>query len=177
VTVVLRPALTLAEAQSGRQRGVAPQRSTQVQVRRLAGRWEIFVECRRPGGPAAPGELSPWLERMRGVEAVMLLLGGHPAPVQLTVPESGPWRIWLGADDGTLEVHRRSYAEAWFCRVSLPASWMSNAEGSGRLLVGAVRSHGDGRALETGPYAALPWEPDPGRAVIDTSAWDAEDAR
>ncbi len=172
VTFALRPALTLAEAQSGWQRGVAPQRSTQVQVRRLAGRWEIFVECRRPGGPAAPGELSPWLERMRGVEAVTLFLGGQPAAVQLTVPETGPWRVWLGADSGTLEVHRRSYPEAWFCRVSLPASWMSNAEGAGRVLVGAVRSHGDGRALETGPYAALPWEPDPGRAIIDTSAWD-----
>ena len=53
---------------------------------------------------------------------------------------------------------------------------MSNAPGDGRLLVGAVRSHGDGRALETGPYAALPWEPDPGRAVIDTGAWDGDGA-
>jgi hypothetical protein len=169
LTFALRPAMILAEAQSGRQRGAAPERSTQVQVRRLAGRWEVFVDCRRPGGPARGGEVAPRLESMRGVEAITLLFGGDPAEVRLAIPESGSWRIWPGSEDAAVEVHRGSYGEAWFCRVVLPDSWLMGA--GGHLLLGAVRSHGDGRALETGPYASLPWDPDPGRAVIDTGAW------
>ncbi len=42
------------------------------------------------------------------------------------------------------------------------------------MLIGLVRTHGDGDAVETVRNATVPWRPlDPGRAAIDLTAWDA----
>lgn len=168
----LRPFLTLADAQSGRQRGARPDRATNVELRRVEGRWEVFVECLRPTGRAAPAgrgdEPGPsGVTATRGVEAVMLLFGGEPARAILAVPERGPHRLFRGADSPDLEVHRGAYADRWYCRVVVPDAWLA-----GQALLGAVRTHGGAAAVETGPYASLPWHLEPGRAVIDLSAWD-----
>ncbi len=166
----LRPALALADVEAGVQRAIEPQRSTLVHVRKLQGRWEVFAECRRPvhdpGRSLADAE---GLEGVRGVEAITLLLGPDP-PVVLAVPEDGRFRFFRGAADDALEVHRRSYADRWCCRVVLPQSWI--AATGGVLLLGAWRTHGDCADRETGPYAVLPWRSDAGRAVIDLRKWD-----
>ena len=106
---------------------------------------------------------------MRGHEAITLLLGGAPASVVLAVPETGDYRLFRGSDDGTLEVHRQSYADRWYCRIVVPDRWLGTD--AGELLIGAIRTHDDSDLMETGPFASLPWRPDPGRAVFDLGAW------
>lgn len=171
----LRPPLTLADVETRRQRPIAGDRATLVQVRKLDGRWEIFFECRRPPAPAPPGggnlAAAASSADTYGVEAVSVLLGPDPPFVELTVPETGRHRLFRGRDDGTLEIHRRSYEDRWHCRIVVPELWL--AVEPGRALVGFLRTHGDSEAIETGPYASLPWRIAPGRAAIITTEWDA----
>ncbi|MHC4786649.1 MAG: hypothetical protein ACYTE6_11870 [Planctomycetota bacterium] len=170
----LRPPLTLAEAQAGWQRVLPADRSTTAQFRKLNRRWELFVECRRPG-PSEPSRapaFSSGVEDARGIEAVTVLLGGKWTGVGLTVPETGWHSIFLGDHDGTLEVHRRSYHDRWFCRIVLPDEWLQES-GGGPARIGLVRTHGDSESVETAPYPALPWRLEPGRADISLDTWDA----
>jgi hypothetical protein len=171
VGFALRPPLTLFEVQAGWSRVQEGRRPTYMQVRRRHDRWEVFLECRRSGQLRRAADLRSVRDvwETRGTEAVTLLFGGDPASAVLTVPESGDYRLFRGAGGSKLEVHRQSYADRWYCRVVVPDHWLQSAEGAG--LVGAMRTHGGDTALETGPFASLPWRPSPGRAVIDLDAW------
>jgi hypothetical protein len=181
VLSALRPSLTLGEVQTRRPRPVAADRTTIVQFRKQSGRWEVFFECRRPAPspaiPSGPDDLfdCAGFEYTRGIEAVTVLLGpgrraGGPS-VALTVPENGRHRLFRGSDDGTLEVHQRSYGDRWLGRIVFPAIWLP-ASPDGPALVGLVRTHGDSDATETGPYPTLPWRLNPGRVAINTTVWD-----
>ena len=172
----LRAPLTLAEAQTHQQLAVPPDRSTLVQLRRLNRRWEIFLECRRPTPPASEADLAACADfrDTRGIEAVTLLIGpekpdGGPTVV-LTVPEMGWRRLFVGANDGTLQIHRRSYADRWYCRLVVPERWMAGRT-PGRVELGFVRTHGDSEAVEAGPNTTVPWQLDPGRVAVDISSW------
>jgi hypothetical protein len=169
----LRPPMTLAEAEAGWQRGLLPQRATTAQLRKIGGRWEVFLDCGRPERYQHSRDLMAvsGVQDLQGVEAVTLLLGGIDSGPILTVPETGWHRIFRGDHDGTLEVHRRSYHDRWFCRVVLPESWLPES-GDAVLRIGVIRTHGDGPELETAPYPTLPWRTEPGRAPIDLETWD-----
>jgi hypothetical protein len=169
----LRPPLTLAEAQAGWQRQLPADRSTTAQLRMLNRRWELFIECRRPqeaqtlrDPPSVAGADDP-----PATEAVTVFLGGEWTGIGLTVPETGWHSMIRGDHDGTLEVHRRSYHDRWFCRIVIPDHWLNGAN-NGPARIGIVRTHGDGRSIETAPYPTLPWQFDPGRANINLEAWD-----
>jgi hypothetical protein len=174
--------LTLADVQAARMRKTPVEYATSAHVRRLAGRWEIFFECRRPAppldanAPTVPDEVEA-VSDLRGVEAVTLLLGaddqrtdGGPR-IWLTVPETGYWRVLRGINDGTLQVHRRSYSDRWNCRIVVPDAWFGGGL-SNAVQLGCVRSHGDSDQLETAPSACLPWRPAPARARIVVDRWD-----
>ena len=95
-------------------------------LRRREGRWEIFFECRRPAGGAGATAAPAG----RDEESITLLLGAGDAgdaAVALIVPEQGAWQVARGADDGTLQVHRRSAADRWLCRLVLPDAWLPGA--------------------------------------------------
>jgi hypothetical protein len=174
-----RPALTLAEVEARRLLLVPGQRGTHVQLRRLGGRWEIFIECRRTAAASASETGDPlrrfatWAE-VRGIEAVTLFIGGEDSPTAvLTVPEQGWHRLFAGANDGTLQVHRRSHDDRWYCRIVLPESWLDvNEEDAASILIGCRRAHGDGDAVETTPNTSAPWRQAPARAGVDLSSWD-----
>ncbi len=172
----LRAPLTLAEAQTHQQLAVPPDRATLVQLRRLNRRWEIFLECRRPTPPASEADLAACADfrDTRGIEAVTLLIGpekpdGGPTVV-LTVPELGWRRLFVGSNDGTLQLHRRSYSDRWYCRLVMPERWMAGRT-VGRVELGFVRTHGDSDAVEAGPNTTVPWQLDPGRVAVDISSW------
>ncbi len=172
----LRAPLTLAEAQTHQQLAVPPDRSTLVQLRRRNRRWEIFFDCRRPTPPASEADLAACADfrDTRGIEAVTLLIGpekpdGGPTIV-LTVPELGWRRLFVGSNDGTLQIHRRSYADRWYCRLVMPERWMAGRT-PGRVELGFVRTHGDSDAVEAGPNTTVPWQLDPGRVAVDISSW------
>jgi hypothetical protein len=169
----LRQPMTLAEAEAGWQPALPPQRSTTAQFRKISGRWELFVECRRPDRSQPSRDLMAVgsVQDVRGVEAITLLFGDVDEGPVLTIPETGWHRVFRSDHDGTLEVHRRSYHDRWFCRVVVPGSWLREAGGRA-VRIGLVRTHGDGPELETAPYATLPWYTDPGRAPISLDTWD-----
>jgi hypothetical protein len=180
----LLPPLTLAEARARTRRAVDESRRTAAEIRRQSGRWELFVECHRPA-PAAPTakaslEQAPGVEHVAGIESITLMLGPEPgidpprtsgARVILTVPEHGWHRLFRGENDGTLQVHRRSRPDRWYCRIVMPDSWLLPDDGPATL-VALLRAHGDGGGIETFPAAALPWRPEPGRSAIDLDHWD-----
>jgi hypothetical protein len=178
----LAPPLTLHEAQTNRRWPATEDFATHAHVRRLSGRWEVFFECLRPaqGGAAVnesaalPEEITG-LEALRGIEAATVMLGLPDDPQQpqvwLTVPESGFWKVVRGVNDGTLQVHRRSYEDRWLCRIVLPETWFS-AQASPQASIGVARSHGDTLQIETGPNICTPWRPHVGRAILDLSRWD-----
>jgi hypothetical protein len=169
----LRPPMTLAEAQAGWQQALSPERSTTVELRKISRRWELFIDCRRPvqAQPSPDLMAATGVWDTRGIEAVTVFLGPAETGVTLTVPETGWHRIFRGDHDGTLEVHRRSYHDRWFCRIVIPERWHGEADDD-PAMIGLVRTHGDGPALETSPFPTLPWRMDPGQATINLSSWD-----
>jgi len=175
----LLPPLTLAEIESGRQHLIEPARATSMHVRRLWDRWEVFFECRRehedPGTAVGDDPLRSFAGPLdvRGVEAVTLLIGPEDDPtVALTVPETGWHRLFIGGNDGTLQVHRRSFSDRWYCRIVLPEAWLPVLMESTALRFGGIRAHGDGVGVETSPATSAPWCQAPGRAAILLGAWD-----
>ncbi len=171
VGFVLRPPLTLFEVQTGGSRVRQGRRPTFLQLRRRHGRWEVFLECRRPGRLAPATDLGGLRDmwETRGHEAITLFFGGEPASAVITVPEAGDYRVFRGSGGSTLEVHRQSYADRWYCRVVVPDHWLRGEDGS--ALLGAIRTHSGDNAIETGPFPSLPWRPAPGRALVDLEAW------
>jgi hypothetical protein len=169
----LRPPLTLAEAQAGWRRALPASRSTTAQLRKLNRRWELFIECQRPERSEPSRDLATVLgvDDTRGIEAVTVLLGGEWSGVGVSVPETGWHHIIQGDHDGTLEVHRRSYLDRWFCRIVIPDLWLGNPD-DGPARIGIIRAHGDSDSIETAPYPTLPWRLEPGRADISLETWD-----
>ena len=169
--------LTLADVQFNRALAAPLERSTFLQIRRLGGRWEAFFECRRLI------EKQQLLDRpsirsyddLRGIEAVTLLLGreeddGQHA-VWLTVAEHDWPAVIAGENLPDLQVHKRSFADRWYCRIVLPERWFSAAE-TNPAFVAFIRSHGDDQQLETGPVPSPAWRAAPGRMALDLSRWD-----
>ncbi len=173
----LTPPVSLADVQATRTPPALADRATYVQVRRLAGRWEVFFECRRnfEKEQALDAASLRTFDDLRGIEAVTILLGrdtgdGNPA-VWLTIPEHD-WQIIVRGDNlPDLQVHKRSFADRWHCRVVLPDQWFSAAE-TNPAFIGFIRSHGDAQELDTGPAPSPAWRAAPGRVALDLSHWD-----
>jgi hypothetical protein len=111
---------------------------------------------------------------MRGHEAVSILVGpDEEADVVLTVPERGEHRLFRGYSHGTLEVHRRSYADRWYCRIVLPNEWLTpgDADSPMQIRFGCVRTHGDSMAMETAPFTGVPWRQRTGRVHVQIDRW------
>lgn len=173
---VFRPPLRLAEAASGRQRPVDVRRATAGILRRLNGRWELFIECGRDGEASEEGVPVP--ERLPiGQEAITLIIGARESPqAVLCVPERGePW-LQTGEPPVDLEVHRRVLPTVWRCRIVLPESWSPPNPGEPFLLA-IARTHGTDDALETSGIPQVPWDPLPAPIAVDLSAWDRISSR
>lgn len=179
--------ITLAEAQARMRRALPVEWRTSAQLRKLSGRWEVFVECMRPrprnvSGDAlaetVPQKAQPNIDTfdaLRGIEAVTLLLGSETGEgddrIWLTIPEDGWQQVVHGRSDGTLQVHRRSLDDRWLCRIVLPESWVPLPD-RGPMQIALVRSHGDSEQLETSPGLSTPWNAAAARAFIDLAHWD-----
>lgn len=178
----LSPTLTLASVQQGRPPVLSEQYATTAQVRRLQGRWEVFVECRRPetgvrGDRQSDGRDGRLLEEAHEgeqVEHVAVFIGENErdgeARIILIVPEHGEYQLARGSDHRALRVHRRSYDDRWHCRIVLPDAWLDTERGETTHL-GVVRSFADNAAATT-PMPAVPWRLEPGRLSFDRSNWD-----
>lgn len=181
--------LTLIEVQrQSRMQQMGEDRATFVSVRKRSGRWEIFAECHRPPSdsnfaqPQNPLESCAGYADTLGVESITLLMGSAADgnEVVLSIPERGWHRLFTGENDGTLQVHRRSYEDRWYCRVVLPRGWVADNRDetagpigeAGRLTLGCVRTHGGSSIFESGPGSPLPWAMEPARIDIDLTTWE-----
>ncbi|UCD73835.1 MAG: hypothetical protein JSV91_08545 [Phycisphaerales bacterium] len=198
----LMPTLRLFEVRARLQEPPLPQRATFVHLRKRQQRWEIFFECLRPlhdalltsapedeGGGQMPHEDDatqladcPDWKQTASIEAVTLIIGpeeeqGGPSVV-LTVPETGWHRLFVGSNDGTMQIHRRSYPDRWLCRIVLPDAWLFDpADPEAPLLLGAMRTHGDCDLIQTAPNPAVPWRARPTREAINLTQWDSPPPR
>jgi hypothetical protein len=177
-----RPTLDLASIQGREPRPLTVATATSLHLRRRLGRWEAFFDCRRSPRTGAETDVEPVPDDpfasfargrpIRAVEAVVLHIGTEDAPdVVLAVPEHGDPRVLVGAGDGALEVHRRSFADRWYARVVLPESWLHGGRAA-PTLIGATRAHAGTNAVETTPTAGPPWRAAPGRIAFDLTAWE-----
>ena len=130
------------------------ERTTWCQLRRMGGRWELFIECQRTGSSRGR-RLSSFmrsLDQLRGIEAVTVLVGPPrneraPARYGICIPEHGDARIFLGPSDDRPEIHLRSYEDRWLARFVLPRHWIPT-DGE-PLLLSLIRTHEDNLDFET----------------------------
>jgi hypothetical protein len=175
----LTPMLTLASVQQGQPLTAPARYETSAQLRRLHGRWEVFIAAHRPaqGGAALRTDLSQvtTTDDLRGKEAITLFLGSgeldDPDRIVLAVAESGEYRFLHGVDHLDLRIHRRSFSDRWHCRIVLPDDWLTDAEESA-IHLGLMRTFRDLGAVVSTPMPAVPWRIEPGRLTFDLSVWD-----
>lgn len=176
----LQPVLTLVEARAAALAPPSPTSAANATMRRIDGRWEVFFECFTPlSGFASAESIDPgFLEDLshfrdtRGIEAVTILIGpeNQPATV-LTIPRDGWHRLWVGESSDSLQVHRKSWADRWYCRVVLPDEWLDYPY-SETVEIGFLRTHAESTAMETSPNPTLPWVLEPGRIEVMLHAWE-----
>jgi hypothetical protein len=136
------------------------------------GGWWVYVECRSPGmkakseGPATADE------------TVRVWLGPSGLPLAvLKASSAGSSLDELGRDRGT-EMSRRARVVRedgrWVAQLPIPGACIDR-DGTVWMAVERVDSRG---RRSVWPRPMLPWQTEPGRAAVDTTAWgDASAAR
>ncbi|MFZ9692105.1 MAG: hypothetical protein ACO3EP_08680 [Phycisphaerales bacterium] len=156
----LRLPLTLAGAQIGEAPLPPPERRAIAELRRRAGRWELFIECFRPPGSKE--------------DRLALRIG--PAG-----SETGRLDIQEGRATAAepAKVSQASYADRWRCRIELPDVWLAEGFVGDRAPatgIGLARrlQLADGRFEISllGPSRPA-WRTEPPTIVVDLSAWPA----
>ncbi len=164
----LRPPATLASIRRDDGTTVDPAFDMLAQLRKREGRWELYIECRRPTDEGSattiephPGDSPDSPEAMRHRESFTLWIGEPEASRQprlvLIVPETGPVRFLDGSDHaGTFEVHRRRYRDRWIARLVLPDEWLDLIVGDITSLA-LVRTFAHHEGLAATPGQPRPW--------------------
>jgi hypothetical protein len=188
------PDHTMDVWQRGEMRQSRPEWTTAALLRRApassAGpaRWEVLLECRRPSATDSRDGNVP-RERVE-------VWFGEPGPMARAVivhedgrverrPMTAAMQEELGGNEPPLPVTRS--ATGWSVRVPLPPGLPGTAASAGsdagneagtvpaasqRLLrMGAVRIDSAGRR-SAWPRPMMPWQEQPGRALIDMGAWE-----
>lgn len=160
----LHPLWNLKNVQSGRPDSVALALRTTVQVRKLLGQWELFIQC---AGVADSDPLPAVIDApcdLQGFEAITIL---HPKTgAMICISPEGVERRY--AIPGDLQVMTSVNEHHWSARVVLPKAWVVDDE----LSFSIVRTHGDSMQVETGPLPCVPWAINPSPILIDLSGWD-----
>ena len=159
----LHPLWTLQSMQSGRPNSMHPAFETTVEVRKLLGAWELYMQCN--GGSASeplPSDISIPAD-VRGFEAITILHNKSNAMVCIT-----PSGEVGGVNTDKVEVHTSSNETGWIARMVIPTAWLKGDLFS----FSVVRTHGDSMHVETGPLPCVPWSINPKPIHIDLSAWD-----
>ena len=168
---VLRPSLSLAEAQRQRIAPPPAEWCTTASLRRRAGAWEVFAECLRPAASDLD-ELEVVVgEATRGLVRIRVREQGEPI-VQ------GPPGIELP------KVTRGSFADRWRCVIEVPNAWLAAPASAGArlqspvastLLLGVARSPGGAGTRQTGALAVPSWMPMPVMSLDPRGWWSVPD--
>ena len=73
-------------------------------------------------------------------DRVYASLGYNKPLLELDAAAGETLQTYRGTD-GTLEIHRRSLSDRWYCRIVLPGAWLP--AGGAPLAVSCRRAHGD----------------------------------
>ncbi|MFG0283109.1 MAG: hypothetical protein ACF8R7_01690 [Phycisphaerales bacterium JB039] len=127
------------------------------QVRRADGQriWTVYLEARAPardGGVREQGRL--WF-------------GPRGAPLAVVELDPVAGRIRLREGGGAAAGAITREAERWVAEVEIDPAWI---EADGRLRLGFERIDSAGRRVAW-PRPMLPWQTEPGRALIDLKGW------
>lgn len=165
---LLRPPLSLAEAQRQRIAPPPAEWCTTASLRRRFGTWEVFAECLRPAASeldeleVVVGEATRGLVRIRVREQGEPIVQGPP-----------------GIDPP--KVTRGSFADRWRCVIEVPGSWLESPTAGARLqapiastlLLGVARSPGGAGTRQTGALAVPGWMPMPVLSLDPRGWWGA----
>ncbi len=150
------PPMTLADAQAGRA-GVMPAEWTTVaQLRRRAGRWELFAECLAP--PTV-------MQDPTADDTIRVEVQGR----EVRVRRDGSLDGTDGGDAG-LEAHVRTYADRWRLRLLLPDAWLPRPGSIGAVATIGLRRDASGRSA-TAVVARVSFDERTPLVEIDLSAW------
>jgi hypothetical protein len=160
----LHPLWNLSSIRSGIPERVENAYATTVEVRKLLGKWELFIQCYgNSENNVLPNDASE-PSHLIGTEAITILHGETNSVV--SIASSG---AVVGAHvPSDFNVTQSSDATGWKCRIEIPSEWIINE----RLSFSIVRTHGDSLKVESAPLPCVPWNVHPRPIVLDLSAWD-----
>jgi hypothetical protein len=116
--------------------------TTHVQLRKILGQWEFFVECNGNSGPTQS------------------ILGGEG--ISFRTPTNNKWSLRAHPKE---DIPR---GVPWTATIPIPEEWIVNDT----IAFWVGRKHGDSNQWETGPLPVLPWHRSSSPIVIDLSQWD-----
>lgn len=139
------------------------------------GGWSVMVQANLPAVEDGPGAGVRGAEPAAGGDAIEVWFGvsGKPSAV-IRVLSDGRAEVVLGAADVAERLavrwtEARSGVRSWRVSVPVPASAIERGE---RLRIALVRV--DERGVRSAwPRAMMPWQREPGRALLDLGGWDA----
>ena len=162
----LHPLWSLQSVRSGRPNSTPPAFETTVEVRKLLGAWELYLQCN--GGNSSepfPSDMATPAD-IRGIEAITIV---HPETNSMVcVSPSGDVG---GVNADKVEVYTSTNETGWVARIVIPTAWLKDDHFS----FSVVRTHGDSMHVETGPLPCVPWSINPMPIHIDVSEWDTVD--
>jgi hypothetical protein len=163
----LHPLWTLQSIRSGQPNRVHPTLKTTVELRKLLGAWELYIQCKGDSPPKPlPSEISLPTD-VRGIESITIM---HPETnAMVCITPNG--EVGGVSVPDTVEVYTSINETGWITRMVLPTTWVKDDHVS----FSVIRTHGDSMQVETGPLPCVPWSIVPKPIHIDLSAWDTVD--
>ncbi|MDG1137083.1 MAG: hypothetical protein P8N28_02380 [Phycisphaerales bacterium] len=116
--------------------------ATNVQLRKVLGQWEFFVECNGNSGPTQS------------------ILGGEGVSFQTPTNKRAVLRAHPNDD-----IPRGT---PWSATIPIPEDWIVDDT----IAFSVHRKHGESNQCETGPLPSLPWRRSSSPIVVDISQWD-----
>lgn len=126
-----------------------------------AGAWIVYVECNRLPIVQEAGSRTP-------PESLRISFGERGNGGVVRISEDGSVITEGAARDRVIDAEVTDSADRWTARVPIPSALLESAGDSLRL--GIERTDRLGRR-SAWPRPMLPWQPDPGRLVIDLNTW------
>ncbi len=141
---------------------------TFVQLRRLAGHWELMFECRWTH-PVSTGSWADWsLDTLPQHEAVLIHVVEQNRTHHMLITPDG--HIAAAQGDTIPKVSTRSHPHAWLARVSIPDLWTD----AGELSLAIARGHANTDGIETWPTPCASWDLHLDPAPFDLRDWDQQ---
>ena len=163
---VLRPPLSLADAQRLRIAPPPAEWCTTASLRRRGERWELFAECLRPVGS--------------DFDTLEVVVGeAHRGLARIVVHESGDPVVEGLPGLRVPRITRGSFADRWRAVIEIPSEWLEVASSGAApssvargtvLLLGVARTPAGVGTRQTGALAVPAWMPVPVLS-LDPSGW------